>query len=448
MKPLVYGSVCSGVEAASLAWEGLGWKPSFFSEIEDAPRAVLQHHWPDVPLHGDFTTIKENDYAPIDLLVGGTPCQDFSIAGLRKGIAGHRGNLTLEFLRLVERLHPRWIVWENVPGVLSIDEGKAFGAFGGGRGECGYGIAYRVLDAQYYGVPQRRRRVFVVGHLGDWRPSAAVLFDGESLFGNPAPSRQTGEGFTHDVAPSIKASGVGFERSGNIRGKDPVVAIQAGAAKENPDIGPDGMGCREGGPAYTIEARSEVQMIAHTLRGEGFDASEDGTGRGTPLVTFDRQSSGEYGTSPVASTVSARDYKSASDLISFHPLQNPISNSDGLIHALGCGSTHGQASGAVAFAQNQVGEVRTGNISGTLNTNSNASGRNSPLVKTPVHVRRLTPRECERLQGMPDDHTLVPFNGKMMSDSARYKMIGNSMAVPVMRKIGQRIDLIRKLMGE
>jgi DNA (cytosine-5)-methyltransferase 1 len=142
-----YGSICSGIEAATAAWHPLGWTPAFFSEIDNFPRAVLQHHYPSVPLHGDFTTIKENDYDPIDLLVGGTPCQAFSVAGLRKGFADERGNLTLEYVRLAQRLRPRWLVWENVPGVLSIDRGRAFGSFLGGLAECGYGFAYRTRPA-------------------------------------------------------------------------------------------------------------------------------------------------------------------------------------------------------------------------------------------------------------------------------------------------------------
>lgn len=160
---MIYGSVCSGIEAATVAWHPLGWRPAFFSEIERFPRSVLAHHYPDVPLHGDFTTIKEAEYGPIDVLVGGTPCQAFSIAGLRKGLADERGNLTLEFIRLVQRLRPRWVVWENVPGVLSIDGGNAIRSFLDALEELGYIVDIDILDAQFFGVPQRRRRVFVCG---------------------------------------------------------------------------------------------------------------------------------------------------------------------------------------------------------------------------------------------------------------------------------------------
>jgi len=196
-----YLSVCSGIEAATVAWHPLGWTPAAFSEIEAFPRAVLQHHYPHVPLHGDFTTIEADQYGPIDLLVGGTPCQSFSIAGLRGGLDDDRGNLALEFLRLAQRTRAKWLVWENVPGVLSSNGGRDFGAILGGMVELGYGFAYRVLDAQFFGVPQRRRRVFVVGCLGDWRGSAAVLFERDSLSGHSAPRRQKGEG----VAGTLKA---------------------------------------------------------------------------------------------------------------------------------------------------------------------------------------------------------------------------------------------------
>ncbi len=238
-----YGSVCSGIEAATAAWHSLGWKANFFSEIEKFPRAVLHHHYPDIPCHGDFTTIGENDYGTIDLLVGGTPCQAFSVAGLRKGFSDERGNLTLEFIRLAQRKKPRWILWENVPGVLSIDGGRAFGAFLGGLAECGYGFSYRILDAQYFGVPQRRRRVFVVGYLGDWRPAAAVLFERESLQGDITPRRKTGK----VIAKSLR------------------------------------------GRPNSSHREDSDNFVAHTLKGEGYDASEDGTGRGIPLVTSSKE---------------------------------------------------------------------------------------------------------------------------------------------------------------
>ena len=202
VRGVIYGSVCSGIEAATQAWHPLGWKAAFFSEIERFPSAVLEHHYPHVPNHGDMTKFKDWPDHAIDILVGGTPCQSFSVAGLRQGLADPRGNLMLTFGAIADLYRPKWLVWENVPGVLSSNRGRDFSAFVGLLGQLGYGWAYRILDAQHvrtrsfpYAVPQRRRRVFVVGYLGDYRRAAAVLFDRESLSGHPAPRRKAGQGF-------------------------------------------------------------------------------------------------------------------------------------------------------------------------------------------------------------------------------------------------------------
>jgi DNA (cytosine-5)-methyltransferase 1 len=187
---MIYGSVCSGIEAATVAWHPLGWHAAWFSEIEDFPKRVLAYHYPDTPDLGDMTTICTRKNLPsIDLLVGGTPCQSFSVAGERAGLDDARGNLALEFCKIARALKPRWIVWENVAGILSSNNGEDFGTVIGEMAKCGYGIAYRVLDAKYFGVPQTRRRVYTVGYLGDWRRPAAVLFEPEMLQGNPATSK-------------------------------------------------------------------------------------------------------------------------------------------------------------------------------------------------------------------------------------------------------------------
>ena len=198
-----YGSVCSGIEAATVAWHQLGWEPVFFSEIEKFPSAVLAHHYPNVPNHGDMTKFKEWPDADINVLVGGTPCQSFSVAGLRKGLDDPRGNLMLTYLAIADRYRPEWVVWENVPGVLSSNGGRDFGTLLGGLGQLGYGFAYRVLDAQYFGVAQRRRRVFVVANARGWQRAAAVLFERESLCGNPAPSRETGQSVARTTASGV-----------------------------------------------------------------------------------------------------------------------------------------------------------------------------------------------------------------------------------------------------
>jgi len=301
---MIIGSICSGIGAAECAWHPFGWRNAFFSEIEAFPRAVLEQRFSGVPIHEDFTTIKAGQYEPIDLLVGGTPCQSFSVAGLRRGMADERGNLAYEFLRLAFRLRPRWIIWENVPGVLSCNGGRDFGAFLGGLVKCGYGFAYRVLDAQYFGVPQRRRRVFVVGYLGDWRRAAAVLFERESLRGDPPPRREAGQ-----VAPTLPSR-------------------------------------RTAGGGLGTDFDCDGGLIARCIT----------TGEGKRL-----------------------DAESCT---------------------------------FVAYG-----------------------GR---------AVRRLTPRECERLQGFPDDWTLVPYRGKPAADAPRYKALGNSIAVPVMRWIGERIAMCER----
>jgi DNA (cytosine-5)-methyltransferase 1 len=184
---LRYLSVCSGIEAATVAWRPLGWRAFAYSEIEPFPCAVLEHHYPNVPNLGDMTQYETWPDATIDLLVGGTPCQSFSVAGLRKGLDDPRGSLMLTYGAIARKYRPTWLVWENVPGVLSSNGGRDFGTFLGMLAELGYGFAYRVLDAQYFGLAAPRERVFVVGHYGDWRAAAAVLFERSALQGDSAP---------------------------------------------------------------------------------------------------------------------------------------------------------------------------------------------------------------------------------------------------------------------
>jgi len=432
-----YGSVCSGIEAATVAWHPLGWEPAFFSEIEPAPRSVLAHHYPDVPCHGDFTTIGADDYGSINLLVGGTPCQSFSVAGLRGGLDDDRGNLALEFLRLAQRKRPKWLVWENVPGVLSSNGGRDFGSILGGLVECGYGFAYRVLDAQYFGVAQRRRRVFVIGCLGDPASAAAVLFERHSLQGNSAPSRQKGQrladtltvganqcsGFIGDitddkwpaeVAPTINA------HFGNKMGL------------ENQHI--------NGGAGLFVP---DTQGTTHAFKVRG---GCDGGGKGY------------LGSDEVAFTISThqdqhifQETKPNEDLICFEANMSMQAPAVGDLHPTITRRTHA----AIAFPINtQIG------LRGADTSNSKREGlglgnegdpsftlqaAHSHAVATQSAVRRLTPRECERLQGFPDDYTLTPHRNKPMADGPRYKALGNSMAVPVMHWIGKRIQMVEDL---
>ena len=411
-----YGSVCSGIEAATAAWHPLGWEPAFFSEIEAFPRAVLAHHYPNVPCHGDFTTIGADDYGSIDLLVGGTPCQSFSIAGLRGGLDDDRGNLALEFLRLAQRTRPKWLVWENVPGVLSSNEGRDFGSILGGMVQLGYGFAYRVLDAQYFGVAQRRRRVFVVGCLGDTARAAAVLFERHSLSGHPAPRREKGSpvaaltangvgtcgaddnqgqaghliGWPADVAPTLNAafgSKLGLEDQ-HIRGGAECLSVAQ---------------CLTTGTGQRYDPETETLIPTH---GGGFDVAtfnDDGTAR-----TLTRR----YDSSPCAD----------------------------------------RGPDIIAFTAKDYGADAMDNCSPTLRaggfTDSHANGGVMPAVASASAVRRLTPVECERLQGFPDNYTAIPWRKKAADecpDGPRYKALGNSMAVPVMRWIGERIQMVEDL---
>jgi DNA (cytosine-5)-methyltransferase 1 len=420
-----YATVCSGIEAPSVAWHPLGWEPVFFSEIEPFPCAVLKHHYPAVPNRGDMTRFKEWPDATFDVLCGGTPCQSFSVAGLRKGLDDPRGNLTLVFLAVVDRFRPEWVVWENVPGILSSDGGRAFGAFLGGLGQLGYGFAYRVLDAQYFGVPQRRRRVFVVGHLGDWRAAAAVLFERHCLQGHPAPRREAREG----IAPTISARtegggglGTDFDCDGGlVASHDIAQPLRAG--RQFSDMG-DG----------------QSNVVAHSLRANGFDASEDGTGRGTPLVP------------DVCPALKSRDYKGPSsdgdgDGAILVPVAYGIDEeqnaAEELMGTLKARTDGGGFEAAVAFAQNQRDEVREMEVAGALA--GEPGMKQQTYLQQAMQVRRLTPRECERLQGFPDDYTLIQYRGKPAADGPRYKALGNSMAVPVVRWIGERIEQVSNI---
>ena len=446
---MTYGSVCSGIEAATCAWHSLGWRAAWFSEVDAFPSAVLAHHYPTVPNHGDMTKLIEGGHAEsgsIDLLVGGTPCQSFSVAGLRKGLDDPRGNLALVFLAIADRARPRWVVWENVPGVLSVDGGRAFGAFLGGLAELGYGFAYRVLDAQYYGVAQRRRRVFVVGYLGDWRRAAAVLFERASLQGNPPPRREPGQRASPTLAARTRGGGglgTDHDLDGGLIGVDFSYALNAGGQRRwDPNgetllpilaagaSGANGAGIgKAGDPSFTLDTTGH-QGVAHSLRGDGFDASEDGTGRGTPLVAvFDpNQVTCPDNRSSIVPEVSHSLLASAQPPIAFDARQSDV-------------VTYGDKAGPLDT------DGHSQAIAGTLQANSGradaaAAGHYIPFQQS---VRRLTPRECERLQGFHDDYTLTVYRGKPAADGPRYKALGNSMCVKVMRWIGERIAMVEAL---
>jgi DNA (cytosine-5)-methyltransferase 1 len=353
---MLFGSVCSGIEAASVAWDPLGWQPAWFSEVDKFCNDLLATHYPQVKNHGDLRKFVEAyptlDLPQIDLLVGGTPCQTFSIAGLRAGLRDPRGGLALSFVELAKLSRPRWICWENVPGVLSADGGRAFASLIGGLQELGYGLAWRVLDAQYVrvdgfprAVPQRRRRVFLVGHSsGDVRRPAAVLFEPEVSRGNAPPRREPRQGDPRSTAYGPEA------------GIPPVCGTIA-----------DG---------------------AHM--GGGLNGQDLLSGRIIPVQ-------------PVPY-----------DLLQVtHPLN----------------------------AQNRA----PGDPCHCL-AKDNASSA-AIVEQDPWRVRRLTPVECERLMGFPDNYTLIQRGAKKRDATAgpRYKALGNSIAVNALRWIGRRIELVDRI---
>jgi DNA (cytosine-5)-methyltransferase 1 len=596
-----YLSVCSGIEAASVAWRDLEMEPVAFSEIEPFPCALLAHHYPTVPNWGDMTKFKEWPDAAIDLLVGGTPCQAFSVAGLRQGLADPRGNLTLTFLAVAERYRPEWILWENVPGVLSIDAGRTFGSFLGGLGELGYGFAYRVLDAQYFGVAQRRRRVFVVAHARDWRRAAAVLFDGESVSGNPPPSRTAGErvtagapegarggGGVAELAKALRAATGGIDREDGHTLVPVGLAEVADPLRSGPPAGGPGHGKANGTdratlvpyvPEFVSQAMSAkwskgasgpagdevANLVATAIHGDvahtigahrAGSVSEDGSGHGVPVVTvaptlraggnrtggdrppgtdvdtcetlipvvfkpshFTRGKDGEPG--ELVPPLSADADKGDQDPLVLVPgFINPrqirgsdwsnqvgikpeaevsdalCSDGPGAILAPTSFDWQAGAGGADtsfrgksrAYIVDKPDQTRALTSCKTLAVaipgaplpfdttqvthpanHSNprpgdpchplAKGGHAPaiaydgkqvdssdtskgppnLVQAVAAVRRLTPTECERLQGFPDRWTAVPYRGKPAADGVRYKALGNSMAVPVIGWLGRRL---------
>lgn len=443
-----YGSVCSGIEAASKAWEPLGWKPAWFSEIEPFPSAVLAHHWPEVTNLGDMTKIADavraGEVEAPDVLVGGTPCQAFSIAGLREGLSDDRGQLTISYVELAnaidakrrERGEPESIiVWENVPGVLSSKD-NAFGCFLAGlAGEsselqpaggkwthagCVSGpervIAWRVLDAQFFGVAQRRRRVFVVASARRGFDPAEVLFELDSVRRDSAPRRET-----QKAVAALTARGVGTcGPDDNQAQAGHLIAFGGGNTAGHIDVA---TACTAHGirldfdtETFAVHGTQDPDTnceLAHTLGRNN--------GQENACIAFSYKDNGADATSDLSPTIRAGNH----DKSHANSGQPPA-----IAYAFKAGQ--GAKAGGIGYAEEQ---------SPTLTSAS--SGTNlAPAVMHGVAVRRLTPIECERLQGFPDNHTLIGWRGKDANecpDGPRYKAIGNSMAVPVMRWIGERI---------
>ena len=369
-------SVCSGIEAASVAWGSLGFKAVAFAEIDPFPCAVLQHHFPEVTNLGDMTKITmENFNEQFDLLVGGTPCQGFSVAGARKGLDDDRSVLALEYIRLLREYRPQWFVWENVPGAFFTNGGDDLKLFFRKIIEIGYGISWRILDAQYFGSAQRRRRLFAVGHLGDWRPSAAVLFERPRLSGD-------------------------FKESGKI--------------------------------TDTVTSRAEKDIDKASV----YDWHRQ-TGEMRPQIETCCTATANWGTGgnnmPLVKTYATESY-------------SKISASDTRATLKASGGMYGGGS------ENYVTAI---NLERNFKDGFSGLGGDKSYTLTTKHthgvvdgfIRKLTPIECERLQNFPDNWTDIPYRGKEHAPhSLRYKALGNSMNVNVMRWIGERIKKVSNIL--
>ena len=527
-----FGSVCSGIEAASVAWNPLGWEAAWLAEIEPFPSAVLKHHYPEVPNLGDMTLlpkrILDGEVEAPDLFCGGTPCQAFSVAGLRKSLDDARGNLSLTFCEIANAIDhvrrargesPAIVFWENVPGVLSTKD-NAFGCFISALAGCDTAIeplaetgwtdagvvagpqrtvAWRILDAQFFGLAQRRRRVFVVASAREGFDPATVLLEFDGVRRDTAPSREAGQ----RVAPTV-TNGPPFSRTGNDRveaeamvwpadvastlnahfgdkqGLEDQHALGGGRCSSPPEVAM----CLNAGGMKRQDSESETLIptigggfdVTHSLRGEGFDASEDGTGRGTPLVPVafgvgeqpdlghclrsgaskaDKHESTTYVAQPIAWDEELNpSVNQAGTLlrggaggrhdgvavpVAFHPTQDPINSVD-VCHAIGTGN--GQVCATAAVAVDTYNHTVTGDYTGSLTT-TGGPPLSGPGVLQAMQVRRLTPEECEALQGFPRLYTAIPWRNKPSSDcpdGPRYKALGNSWAVPVVRWIGKRIQ--------
>ncbi len=409
-----YGSVCSGIEAASVAFAPLGWDPVFFAEIDPFCCALLAHRYPQVPNMGDLTQITEADVGTVDLLVAGTPCQSFSVAGKRAGLADPRGNLTLEYFALLDRLRPRWMVWENVPGLLSDDGGRTFGTCLGLLAECGYGFAYRVLDAQYFGVPQRRHRVFTVGYLGDWRPPAAVLFERHSLSGHPAPRPGTGQDVAACLTQGVDSQGKGGY-AGRRREDDVNLVAFHHKASAQQRMNPSAT-------APTLDASKDVAICFDTTQVTS-PTNRCQPHPGDPCHPLAAQAHPPAIAFTERTRAGGRNVETLTETA--YALCNP-------------------GSGGRAQSRQVLAPCLTQNY-GKQPDNSD-TGEGPMLIQEGMMVRRLTVTECERLMGLPDGYTLIPYRGKPATDSPRYRAIGNSFAVPVVRWIGQRIQQVEEIL--
>lgn len=469
-----YISLFSGIEAASVAWGPLGWNPVAFAEIEPFCCDLLAKRFPDVPNLGDVSGVDWTEYeGSVDVIIGGSPCQAFSMAGRRLGLMDERGQLMLEFVRCVREVKPRWVIWENVPGVLSQDGGRAFGTLLGELEDCGYALSWRVLDAQFFGVPQRRRRVFLIGHPVPGC-AAGVLFDPDSMRGDNPPSREKRAQLAADAerraggSYTLKLRHTGSPCNGG--GSGPLVQddLSATLATSQDQVlfqalpfdttqvtdPRNGSNPQWGDPCHPLCAQGHAPAACI-----GFSAGQSATA-GSIAADDEIAPTLRAGASG-ANQVPSVCYAIAGNIIGREPENGGHHlgvEDDGAMFTLTAADRHAVAfpwntgamlsvndecaptlraahSGepAVCMADGNAHAAIDEECSGTLKV-----GGEPPIVASGYVVRRLMPVECERLQGFPDGWT--DLGGT--ADAPRYKACGNSMAVPVINYLGRRIEAV------
>lgn len=446
---LKVGSLFTGIGGIDLGLERAGFEVAWSVEFDTQCQGILARHWPDVTRYGDVTQVKGEDLEPIDILVGGWPCQDLSVAGRRAGLAGRRSGLFFEFMRLVDELSPQWILAENVPGLLSAgckpkcdggcvpSHGGAMGTVVGALADRGYGYAWRVLDAQYLGLAQRRKRVFLVGHLGGpWSAPAEVLFEPESLQGDPPARPKKGK---VAAAAAARRPG-GNDRDG--RGAGVVAALSAtGVGVAGPDdnqaqaghiIAPEVSGTLGGGSGrrgWSDDLDRAGAFIAHPDVGHTLTAPAHGLRYDfeSESLAYSVYPEGGQGADMRATEVDVAPSLTATAEANATDRGTRIVQSFRKVH---------RASSDEDFETWQESEVAN-----TLNLNDIGT-RDTHAIVQPAPtglVRRLTPTECERLQGFPDGWTETYADGKTVADSVRYRMLGNAVASPCAEWIGRRM---------
>ena len=389
----------------------------------------------------------------VDLLTAGFPCQGLSVAGKGKGLEDERSGLFWEIIRIARRLRTPWLLLENVPGIRTSPRGangRDFAVVLAALDELGYGVAWASLDAQWSGLAQRRKRVFIVCRLGAPCPPE-ILFEPEGMSGDSPPSREKGEGTSRDVASCLKGSGSGTERTGDTRGQDNVVAPPLTGNPHADNVSREGAlvafggnktsgpidratACNAHGGQGRMDFESETLLVAHTLRSEGHDGSGYGTGGGTPIVTAYR-TGGNCGPFEQGDKTAALNTGTDRN-------QNIICVDPTQMTSKGNYSNPKSGDPCHPLASKGHAPLVTGSLSASGAGTERAAGQENQsdfCIPTGYGVRRLTPRECERLQGFPDDWTQVPYQGKPMSDSPRYRMLGNAVAMPVVQWILRRL---------